>query len=79
MNLDALARALRHLFGLDKAAADRPDPVDSHIRWSNDIKETQGHAPNYPLIGDTDLKIAKLYGMLPATLEGTSEGTSANR
>ena len=50
------------------------DPVDSHARWSNDIKETQGQAPNYPMIGDTDLKISKLYGMLPATLEGTSEG-----
>lgn len=50
------------------------DPVDSHKRWSNDIKETQGYAPNYPMIGDTDLKVAKLYGMLPATLEGTCEG-----
>src|SRR6202158_6331637 len=45
-------------------------PVDSHTRWSNDIKETQGHAPNYPMIGDTDLKVSKLYGMLPATLGG---------
>jgi alkyl hydroperoxide reductase subunit AhpC len=50
------------------------DPVDNHNRWSNDIKETQGHAPNYPMIGDTDLKISKLYGMLPASVEGTSEG-----
>ena len=50
------------------------DPVEQHKRWSNDIKETQGQAPNYPMIGDTDLKIAKLYGMLPATLEGTCEG-----
>jgi len=50
------------------------DPVDSHTRWANDIKETQGYAPNYPMIGDTDLKIAKLYGMLPASLEGTCEG-----
>lgn len=50
------------------------DPVESHARWSADIKETQGHAPNYPMIGDSDLKIAKLYGMLPAALEGTSEG-----
>jgi len=50
------------------------DPVDHHKRWSNDIKETQGYAPNYPMIGDTDLKIAKLYGMLPASLEGTCEG-----
>ena len=50
------------------------DPVDSHNRWSNDIKETQGTAPNYPMIGDTDLKVSKLYGMLPASLGGTSEG-----
>ena len=50
------------------------DPVDRHKSWSNDIKETQGHAPNYPMIGDSDLKVAKLYGMLPASLEGTSEG-----
>jgi len=50
------------------------DPVDSHKRWSQDLKETQGIAPNYPMIGDTDLKISKLYGMLPASLQGTSEG-----
>jgi alkyl hydroperoxide reductase subunit AhpC len=50
------------------------DPVDRHTSWSQDIKETQGHAPNYPMIGDTDLKIAKLYGMLPASVAGTSEG-----
>ena len=50
------------------------DAVDNHKRWSQDIKETQGHAPNYPMIGDTDLKISKLYGMLPATLEGSCEG-----
>ena len=50
------------------------DPVDSHNRWSNDIKETQGTAPNYPMIGDTDLKVSKLYGMLPASVGGTSEG-----
>jgi alkyl hydroperoxide reductase subunit AhpC len=42
------------------------DPVDDHKRWSNDIKETQGAAPNYPMIGDSDLKVAKLYDMLPA-------------
>src|SRR5438132_10988581 len=53
------------------------DPVDNHARWSNDIKETQGHAPNYPMIGDTDLKVSKLYGMLPASLAGTSEGRTA--
>ncbi|HUF09800.1 MAG TPA: peroxiredoxin [Rhodothermales bacterium] len=50
------------------------DSVDDHKRWATDVKETQGHAPNYPMIGDTDLKIAKLYGMLPASLEGTCEG-----
>jgi alkyl hydroperoxide reductase subunit AhpC len=50
------------------------DPVDNHKRWSNDIKETQGHAPNYPMIGDTDLKVSKAWGMLPATLAGSSEG-----
>jgi alkyl hydroperoxide reductase subunit AhpC len=53
------------------------DPVDNHKRWSDDIKQTQGHAPNYPMIGDTDLKIAKLYGMLPASTSGTSEGRTA--
>ena len=42
------------------------DPVDSHSRWANDIRETQGAAVNYPMIGDSDLKIAKLYNMLPA-------------
>jgi len=50
------------------------DPVDNHARWANDIKETQGYAPNYPMIGDTDLKVAKLYGMLPASTQGTSDG-----
>jgi len=50
------------------------DPVDDHARWANDIKETQGHAPNYPMIGDADLNVAKLYGMLPAEIEGTSKG-----
>jgi thioredoxin-dependent peroxiredoxin len=53
------------------------DPVDSHRRWSNDIKDTQGGAPNYPLIADTDLKVSKLYGMLPADLPGSSEGRTA--
>ena len=50
------------------------DPVESHARWSQDIEETQGNAPNYPVIGDTDLKVSKLYGMLPATAQGTCEG-----
>jgi thioredoxin-dependent peroxiredoxin len=42
------------------------DPVDDHKRWASDIEETQGAAPNYPIIGDADLKVAKLYEMLPA-------------
>jgi alkyl hydroperoxide reductase subunit AhpC len=46
------------------------DPVTDHSRWANDIKETQGYAPNYPVIGDTDLKVSKLYGMLPASASG---------
>jgi thioredoxin-dependent peroxiredoxin len=46
------------------------DPVDAHAKWANDIKETQGFAPNYPMIGDTDLRIAKLWGMLPASASG---------
>jgi alkyl hydroperoxide reductase subunit AhpC len=50
------------------------DPVDDHKRWSKDIEETQGHAPNYPMIGDPELKIAKLYDMLPAETAGTSQG-----
>ena len=53
------------------------DPVENHARWSNDILESQGHAPNFPMIGDTTLEIAKLYGMLPASTEGTSEGRTA--
>jgi thioredoxin-dependent peroxiredoxin len=50
------------------------DPVDNHKKWSKDIEETQGHAPNYPMIGDPELKISKLYGMLPAEAGDTSEG-----
>jgi thioredoxin-dependent peroxiredoxin len=46
------------------------DPVDAHAKWANDIKETQGFAPNYPMIGDTDLRIVKLWGMLPASASG---------
>ena len=53
------------------------DPVESHAKWSNDILESQGHAPNFPMIGDTTLEVAKLYGMLPASTEGTSEGRTA--
>jgi alkyl hydroperoxide reductase subunit AhpC len=53
------------------------DPVDNHARWALDIQETQGFAPNYPMIGDTDLHVSKLYGMLPAVTEGTYEGRTA--
>jgi alkyl hydroperoxide reductase subunit AhpC len=53
------------------------DPVDAHARWSKDIEETQGHAPNYPMIGDRDMNVAKLYGMLPAEVQGSSEGRTA--
>ncbi|MEM7124420.1 MAG: peroxiredoxin [Pseudomonadota bacterium] len=50
------------------------DPVSNHEEWSKDIEETQGHAVNYPLIGDPDLEVAKAYNMLPADTGGTSEG-----
>ena len=46
------------------------DSVDDHKKWSRDIQETQGTAPNYPMIGDPDLKIAKAWGMLPASANG---------
>jgi alkyl hydroperoxide reductase subunit AhpC len=46
------------------------DSVEDHARWANDIEETQGAAPNYPIIGDSDFKVAKLYDMLPATVSG---------
>jgi alkyl hydroperoxide reductase subunit AhpC len=50
------------------------DPVDDHARWAKDIEETQGAAPNFPMIGDPDLQIAKLYGMLPASAGDSSTG-----
>ena len=50
------------------------DPVDDHVRWAKDIEAATGHAPNYPLIGDSELKVAKLYGMLPAGAGESSEG-----
>src|ERR1700674_5359811 len=46
------------------------DSVEDHARWANDIKETQGTAPNYPIIGDSDFKVSKLYDMLSATVSG---------
>jgi len=53
------------------------DPVSSHSKWAEDIRETQGTAPNYPMIGDTDLSISKAYGMLPAEAGSTSDGRTA--
>ena len=53
------------------------DPVSSHSKWSTDIEETQGHKVNYPMIGDPELKIAKLYDMLPADAGTTSDGRTA--
>ena len=50
------------------------DPVDNHSRWAKDIAETQGTAPNYPMIGDPELKVAKLYNMLPADAGTTADG-----
>jgi thioredoxin-dependent peroxiredoxin len=55
------------------------DPADSHEQWAADIEETQGHAPNYPIIGDADFNVSKLYGMLPAETSGeASERTPAD-
>jgi alkyl hydroperoxide reductase subunit AhpC len=53
------------------------DPVTNHAKWAADIEETQGAKVNYPMIGDPELKIAKLYGMLPAESGSTSEGRTA--
>ena len=53
------------------------DPVDNHAQWAADIEETQGFMPNYPMIGDTDLAVAKAYGMLPAGAGESFEGRTA--
>jgi alkyl hydroperoxide reductase subunit AhpC len=53
------------------------DPIEKHKKWGEDIKETQGFAPNYPMIGDTDLKVSKLYNMLPADTSGGADGRTA--
>lgn len=53
------------------------DGVENHKGWSADIAETQGHAPNYPMIGDTDLQVSKLYNMLPAAEGESAEGRTA--
>jgi thioredoxin-dependent peroxiredoxin len=53
------------------------DPLESHKGWSKDIEETQGHAPNYPMIADSDLSVSKLYGMLPADAGESCAGRTA--
>ena len=53
------------------------DPVSDHAKWAQDIEDVTGHAPNYPLVGDSDLAVAKLYGMLPADAGSTSQGRTA--
>jgi alkyl hydroperoxide reductase subunit AhpC len=53
------------------------DPVENHSKWASDIEETQGSKVNYPMIGDTDLNVAKLYNMLPAEEPGSSDGRTA--
>jgi thioredoxin-dependent peroxiredoxin len=76
---------LGYMAGLEKEFAKRNckviglsvDPVDSHGRWAADIEETQGHRVNYPMIGDPQLNVAKLYDMLPADAGATSEGRTA--
>ena len=53
------------------------DPVSDHAKWARDIEDVTGHAPNYPLVGDSDLAVAKLYGMLPADAGTSSQGRTA--
>src|ERR1700676_1328668 len=53
------------------------DPVENHAKWANNIEETQGHAPKYPMIGDTDLNISKSWGMLPASTSGDASKRTA--
>ncbi|HYB27499.1 MAG TPA: peroxiredoxin [Solirubrobacteraceae bacterium] len=50
------------------------DPTDKHEQWASDIEESQGYAPNYPIIGDGDYTVSKLYGMLPADVSGDPAG-----
>ena len=54
------------------------DPVDRHNEWANDIKETQGFAPNYPMIADSDFNVSKLYGMLPTSTSGEFASRTPN-
>jgi thioredoxin-dependent peroxiredoxin len=53
------------------------DPTDNHSKWAEDIEETQGHAPNYPIIGDADFNVSKLYGMLPTSVSGEAADRTA--
>jgi len=53
------------------------DPISDHKKWSEDIKEVTGHKPSYPIIGDENLHVAKLYGLLPAATSGSSKGRTA--
>ena len=53
------------------------DPVDSHSKWANDIQETQGYAPNYPIVGDSDFKVSQAYGMLGADVSGDPHDRTA--
>ncbi|TAM88866.1 MAG: peroxiredoxin [Jatrophihabitans sp.] len=53
------------------------DPLHAHAKWADDIEETQGARPNYPMIADTDLRVSMLYGMLPADSEGDHDGRTA--
>ncbi len=53
------------------------DPVSRHLEWEKDIEETQGHKVTYPMIGDPELKVAKLYDMLPAAVDGSAEARTA--
>ena len=76
---------LGYMAGLEKEFASRNckiiglsvDPVTNHAKWAKDIEETQGHRVSYPMIGDPELKVAKLYDMLPADAGTTSEGRTA--
>jgi len=77
--LGALAGIEREFIDRDaKVIGLSVDPVESHGRWAEDIEDVSGHRVNYPIIGDPELKIAKLYDMLPADEGNTSEGRTAN-
>jgi alkyl hydroperoxide reductase subunit AhpC len=76
---------LGYMAGLEEEFAERNckiiglsvDSVENHNEWAKDIEQTQGHAVNFPMIGDSHLEVAKLYNMLPADEPGSSEGRSA--